>query len=102
MFYPFGNMNPLFAANVAAHAGQLTTPSLIRAAFEMPLYNAARTFGIQDYAICAGNPANLVLLPVQSDLDALRIQPLPTLVMRQGKILVQTEIHRTFDPSVPN
>lgn len=102
MFYPFGNMNPLFAANLAAHAGHLTTPNLIRAAFEMPLYHAAQTFGIQDYGISAGNPANLVLLPVQSDIDALRIQPVPTLVMRQGKILVQTELRRAFDPSVPN
>jgi cytosine/creatinine deaminase len=102
MFYPFGNMNPLFAANVAAHAGHLTTPKLIRAAFEMPLYHAAQTFGVQDYGIRVGNPANLVLLPVQSDIDALRIQPLPTLVMRQGKILVQTELRRVFAASIPN
>lgn len=101
MFYPFGNMNPLFAADVAAHVGYLTTPDLIRSAFEMPTYAAAKTFGIRDYGLQVGNPANLVLLPVQSELEALRKHPAPSLVMRQGKILVQQEIHRTFSPTVP-
>ncbi len=102
MFYPFGNMNPMFSANVAAHAGHLTTPFLIRKAFEMPSYSAAKTFGIKDYGIEVGKTANLLLLPVQSEIDALRLQPAPTLVMKQGKCLVQTEVHRAYDPSVPN
>ena len=101
MFYPFGNMNPLYAANVAAHAGYLTTPDLIRQAFEMPGYHAAQVFGIQHYGLQPGYPANLLLLPVQSDLDALRLCPAPTLVMRQGRILARTQVQRTFDDCVP-
>jgi cytosine deaminase len=101
MFYPFGNMNPLFAANVAAHVGHLTTPELIRAAFEMPSYSAARIFGIREYGIRVGYPANLLLLPVQSEVDALRLHPAPTLVMREGRMLARTHVHRVVDPSVP-
>jgi cytosine/creatinine deaminase len=101
MFYPFGSMNPLDAALFAAHTGFLTTPALIRKAFEMPGYSAARSFGIQDYGLQVGNPAHLLLLPVQSDLDALRLHPAPSLVMRAGKVLVQTEIHQTFAGNIP-
>jgi cytosine/creatinine deaminase len=102
MFYPFGSMNPLDAALFAAHTGYLTTPDLIRKAFEMPGYSAARSFGIQDYGLQVGNPAHVLLLPVQSELDALRLHPAPLLVMRAGKVLVQTEIRQTFAEIVPN
>jgi cytosine deaminase len=101
MFYPFGDLNPLYAANVAAHAGHLTTPELIRAAFEMPGYRAARAFRMQAYGIQAGLPANLVLLPVETELDALRLHPSPTLVMREGRVLVRTRTEQTFDQMVP-
>ena len=101
MFYPFGDMNPLFAANVAAHAGHLVTPALIRAAFEMPGYRAARTFRMDDYGIEVGRPASLLLLPVESEVDALRLHPAPTLVMREGRVLVRTRVERVYDRAVP-
>jgi hypothetical protein len=101
MFYPFGNMNPLETANIAAHVGYLTTPELVRAAFDMPSYNAAKIFRIPEYGICEGYPANLVLMPVSSVLDALRFHPTPTLVMREGIILSQSEVRQQFDSSVP-
>lgn len=101
MFYPFGDMNPLFAANIAAHVGHLTTPEQIRAAFEMPGYRGAKTFGIREYGIEVGLPANLLLLPVESEVDALRLHPAPTLVMREGRVLVQTRVDRSYHPTVP-
>ncbi|MCI0520085.1 MAG: amidohydrolase family protein [Chloroflexi bacterium] len=101
MFYPFGSMNPLEAAHFAAHAGYLITPDLIRKAFEMPGHSAARSFGMKDYGIQVGNPAHLLLLPVESELDALRLHPAPSLVMRAGEILVQTETRQTFADSIP-
>jgi cytosine/creatinine deaminase len=101
MFYPFGSMNPLDAALFAAHTGYLTTPHLIHKAFEMPGHSAARSFGIEDYGLKVGNPAHLLLLPVQSELDALRLHSSPTLVMRAGKILVQTDIRQTFAETIP-
>jgi cytosine deaminase len=101
MFYPFGSMNPLEAAHFAAHTGYLITPDLIRKAFEMPGYSAARSFGMDDYGIQVGNPAHLLLLPVESELDALRLHPAPSLVMRAGKILVQAETRQTFSDSIP-
>ena len=101
MFYPFGNMNPLDIVNFAAHAGYLTQPDLIEAAFDMPLYNAAKTFRVEDYGINEGKPANLCLLPVSTKIDAIRMHPAPNLVMRDGKIIARTEVEQTFDASVP-
>jgi cytosine deaminase len=101
MFYPFGTMNPLEVVHIAAHAGYLTTKDLLRSAFEMPLYNAARLFHVEDYGIVEGNTANLVILPVNSIVDAIRFHPSPTLVMREGRVLVQTEVQREMDPSIP-
>jgi hypothetical protein len=74
---------------------------LLRSSFEMPLYNAARLFHIEDYGIVEGNTANLVILPVNSIVDAIRFHPSPTLVMREGRVLIQTKIQRETDPSIP-
>jgi len=97
MFYPFGNMNPLEVVNFCAHLGYLSTPDLIEQAFKMPLYNAARTFGIDSYGIEVGNPADLILLPVQNIVDAIRFHPIPTTVIRNGEILVETDQSQTFN-----
>jgi len=101
MFYPFGNMNPLDTLNITAHAGYLSTPDLRDAAFDMPLYNAAKVFRIQPYGIAEGSPANLCILPVRTKIDAIRLHPAPTLVMRDGKKLVETKVTYHYDSSVP-
>jgi len=101
MFYPFGDMNPLHTANIAAHVGHMTSPELIRQAFEMPLYHAARMFRIEDYGIEEGLAANLVILPVSSEIDALRLHPNPSLVMRGGKVLYQREVKEQYNELVP-
>jgi len=101
MFYPCGNMNPLEVVNIAAHAGYLTTPELIDAAFEMPLYHAARAFRIESYGIREGNPADLCILPVGSRLDAIRFHPAPSLVLKEGKKLAGTMVDSSISSMVP-
>jgi cytosine deaminase len=96
MFYPFGNMNPLEVVNFCAHLGYLTTPELIEEAFLMPLDNAARAFRVEPYGIEVGNPADLVLLPVSSVVDAIRLHPAPRMVLRNGQILAVTDHIQTF------
>jgi cytosine deaminase len=96
MFYPFGNMNPLEVVNFCAHLGYLTTPELIEEAFLMPLDNAARAFRVEPYGIEVGNPADLVLLPVSSVVDAIRLHPAPRMVLRNGQILAETDHIQTF------
>ena len=89
MFYPFGRMDLLEVANYVAHSAQLSAPHQIRAAFDMPRYHAAKIWHFDDYGIFEGAQANLVLIPAQSAVDAIRMQPERTLVVRNGEILLQ-------------
>jgi cytosine deaminase len=101
MFYPFGRMNPLEVANFVAHTAHLSSPSQIQAAFDMPRYNAARTLRLPEYGLQEGLPANLVLLPTTSAVDAVRRQPPAALVVREGRVLARTEVRQSWEAQVP-
>ena len=101
MFYPFGQMDPLEVANIAAHAGHLTSPEQIEVAFDMPRYNAARNIGLENYGIYEGADANLILLKADSAVDALRRKPERLYVIRQGEILVQNEVRTEYSSLIP-
>lgn len=91
MFYPYGKMDPLEVAMITAHAAHMGAPEEIQAAFDMPRYNAAKLWKINDYGIQVGAAANLVVLDAKSSVEALRRQPDRRYVIRQGKVLVETE-----------
>lgn len=101
MFYPFGQMDPLEVANIAAHAGHLTSPVQIQAAFDMPRYNAARNIGLENYGVHEGAEANLVLLNATSAVDAIRRKPERLYVIRQGEVLVETEVRTKYSNRIP-
>lgn len=90
MFYSFGNMDPLEVALIVAHAAHLSSPAEIQTAFDMPRYNAAKNFRLEDYGIQVGAPANLVILDAASPVDALRRRGDRRYVIRQGRVLAQT------------
>jgi len=96
MFYPFGKVDMLEVANFAAHAAQFSTPSQVQSVFDMPRYNAARALGLKEYGIYEGAPANLILINAQTPVDAIRQQPLRTLVIRQGKVLYKAELNSQY------
>ena len=91
MFYPFGSMDMLEVAMMTAHAAHLSSPEDIRAAFNMPRYNAARGRGLQNYGVHVGADANLVVIDARTDIEALRRQPDRRYVIRHGKVIVETQ-----------
>lgn len=101
MFYPFGQMDPLEVANIAAHAGHLASPDQIQVVFDMPRYNAAKNIGLDNYGVYEGADANLILLNAKSAVDALRRKPERLYVIREGEILVQNTVQTTFADRVP-
>lgn len=101
MFYPFGQMDPLEVANIACHAGHLTAPQQIQAAFDMPRYHAARNIGLENYGVFEGADANLILMQAGSAVEALRLKPERLYVIRQGEVLSQKEINASFSSKVP-
>ncbi len=102
MFYPFGQMDPLEVANIAAHAGHLTSPEEIQVVFDMPRYNAAKNIGLKNYGVHEGADANLILLKADSAVDALRRKPERLFVIRAGEILVQNNVQTSFAKHIPD
>jgi cytosine deaminase len=93
MFYSFGKMDTLEVAMITAHAAQLSAPAELEAAFDMPRTNAARLWRLDNYGLRVGAEANLVVLAAKSAVDALRRQPDRRYVIRQGRILAETQTH---------
>ena len=91
MFYPFGRMDPLEVALFTAHSAHLSSESEIQAAFDMPRYHAAKAWGLPDYGIRVGSPANLIVLCESNPVDALRMQSPRRWVIREGKLIVENQ-----------
>jgi cytosine deaminase len=96
MFYSYGKMDPLEVALITAHAAHLSAPPEIKAAFDMPRYNAARLWGLENYGLHVGAEANLIILDAASAVEALRRQPDRRYVIRQGRILTETRTTTTW------
>ncbi len=98
MFYSYGKMDPLEVALITAHAAHLSAPKEIESAFDMPRYNGAKNYGLENYGVEVGARANLIIIDAISAVDALRRQPDRRYVIRDGRILTQTKtnIQRNF------
>ncbi|MCP5101256.1 MAG: amidohydrolase family protein, partial [Chloroflexi bacterium] len=96
MFYPYGKMDPLEVALITAHAAHMGAPEEIQAVFDMPRYSAAKLWKIENYGVQVGAVANLVVLDAKSPVEVLRRQPDRRFVIRQGKVLVETETAVTW------
>lgn len=90
MFYSYGNMDPLEVAFITAHAAHLSAPEEIAASFDMPRYNAARNFRLEEYGVKAGARANLLILDATSAVDALRRRGDRRYVIRDGRVLAES------------
>jgi cytosine deaminase len=97
-FYPFGRGSMLEVALISAHAAHLTTHAdlgfTLRAITEAP----ARALRLTDYGLRPGARADLVLLPVATWDEALRMQPLPEKVWFRGRLVAasvaRSELYR--------
>jgi cytosine/creatinine deaminase len=89
-WYPLGYGDPLQAAFVLAHLGQMSGDSELRKLIEMITTNPARALGIADYGLRPGGPADLVVFDAPTEADALRLVAPRTLVLRGGKIVART------------
>lgn len=90
-WYIFGTGNMLGVAHMTVHVSQMTGLKEIDACFEMVTHNGARSLNIPDYGIAVGNPANLVVLPVQSAFEAVRFQVTPRVVISRGRVIAETQ-----------
>jgi cytosine/creatinine deaminase len=95
-WYPLGYGDPLQAAFVLAHLGQMSGDSELRQLIQMITTNPARALGITDYGLREGGPADLVVFDAPTEADALRLVAPRTLVLRAGQVVARaTPAQRT-------
>ncbi len=88
-WYIFGTGSLISVAYMTVHVSQMTGLNEIDACFDMVSVNGARSLHIDDYGIAVGNPANLVVLPVEDAFSALRYQVTPTHVISRGRVIAR-------------
>jgi cytosine/creatinine deaminase len=88
-WYPLGYGDPLQAAFVLVHYGQMSGDSELRRLIEMITVNPAAALGVPDYGLRTGGPADLVVFDAPSEADALRLIAPRTLVLRGGKVVAR-------------
>jgi cytosine/creatinine deaminase len=84
-YYPFGKPDPLECALMMAHVAQLTLPHELEQVMDMITVNAARAARVADYGIASGMRADLVVVGAPSVHEALRLQPPPLHVFKDGR-----------------
>ncbi len=89
-WYPLGYGDPLQAAFVLVHLGQMSGDAELRRLIEMITVNPAAALGLPDYGLRPGGPADLVVFDAPSEADALRLVAPRTLVLRGGKVLARS------------
>ena len=94
-FYPLGQADMLEVANITAHAAHLSLPPELDTVFRMMTVNAARTIGVlDDYGIEVGKRADIVIVDAHSPKEAIRRQPDRRWVIKEGKILAESQTSR--------
>jgi len=90
-WYPLGYGDPLQAAFVLAHYGQMSGHNELRTLIDMITFNPASALGLQDYGLLPGNRADLCAFAAPTEMDAIRLVAPRKLVLRAGKVVARTE-----------
>jgi cytosine deaminase len=94
-WYPLGYGDPVQAAFVLAHYGQMSGAEELPRLIDMITRNPARALGLEDYGLREGGPADLVAFDAPSEVDTIRLVPRRRLVLRRGRVVARTEPART-------
>ena len=94
-FYPFGTGQMLDVAHMLVHADHMTTPKRLDQALDAVTTCAARALRVSDYGVAPGSRADLVILPVSTAHEAIRTRPIPTHVLKRGRLVGTAAPHGT-------
>lgn len=83
-YYPFGRNNMLEVAFLAAHLLWMTTFEQMEILYDLITTKAAEALGIEEFALKAGNKANLVVLNAESVWEAIWSHEAPLYVVKDG------------------
>jgi len=94
-WYPLGFGDPLQAAFVLAHLGQMSGDQELKTLIDMITVAPAAALGVADYGLNIGGSADLVVFDARSEAEALRLQRPRHLVLRAGAVVAATEPARS-------
>jgi cytosine/creatinine deaminase len=89
-WYPLGYGDPLQAAAIFAHYGQMSGYSELQTLIDMITVNGARALGLTDYGLEPGCRADLVVFDAPGEMDAIRLVAPRRAVIRGGEIVART------------
>jgi len=89
-WYPLGYGDPLQAAFVLVHLGQMSGDAELRQLIEMITTNPAEALGVPGYGLHPGGRADLVVFDAPTEADALRLIAPRTLVLRGGNVVARS------------
>ena len=95
-FYPFGRVDPLEVGLIAAHAAHMSMPQEIEQVFDMQTRAAARVMRLGDYGFAPGCAADLVILDAANAAEALTKQATRSVVIKNGRVIVENETRRAW------
>jgi cytosine/creatinine deaminase len=95
-WYPLGYGDPLQAAFVMVHYGQMSGHDEMITLVDLITRNAAATLGISEYGVEPGRAADLVIFDATSEIDALRLVAPRWLVLKAGTVMARTEPARHY------
>jgi cytosine deaminase len=93
-WYPLGRGSMLDAVSMLVHVAQMTGRMELYRAYEMVTMNPARAAGVE-WGVKEGNQANFVVFDCEDEAEAIRLRPAARWVVRQGRIVAETEPART-------
>src|ERR1700716_130366 len=94
-WYPLGYGDPLQAAFVLAHYGQMSGHGELRTLIDMITRNPAGALGLEHYGLLPGCRADLCVFAAPTEMDAIRLVSPRKLVLRGGKVVAGTEAAQT-------
>ncbi len=89
-WYPLGHGDPMQAAFVLAHLGQLSGDEELRRLVTMVTTAPAAALGLPDHGLVPGAPADLVVHDAPTEADAVRLVPRRLLVLKGGRTVAHT------------
>lgn len=90
-YYPFGIPSQLEVAKYTAHVAHLAHPAGLAKVFDMVTTDAAAAVRLEGYGLDVGDRADVVVLPVDRESEALRLGPAPRWVLHGGRVVAATE-----------
>src|SRR2546422_9059124 len=90
-WYPLGYGDPMQAAFVLAHYGQMSGHGELQTLIDMITRNPAEALGLEGYGLDVGCRADLCAFAAPTEMDAIRLVAPRKLVVRAGKVVARTE-----------